>query len=323
MRVLVTGGAGYIGSVTVAALLDRGHEVAVYDNLEKGHRGAVAHGARLIVGDLADGTCLEQALREHRAEAVIHFAAYSLVGESMERPADYFLNNVSNSLTLLEAMRRAGAGRIVFSSSAAVYGSPRRVPIKEDEPTEPINPYGESKLYIERILHRYQRAYGMECVSLRYFNAAGASPDCGEDHSPETHLIPLVLRAAMGRAPSVKVFGSDYETPDGTCVRDYVDVRDLAAAHILALGCRGERIYNLGDGRGFSVREVVEAARRVTGREIAEETGPRRPGDPAVLVAGADLIRTELGWEPRRTGLDEIIGSAWEWMLKNPEGYRG
>ncbi|MEI6633307.1 MAG: UDP-glucose 4-epimerase GalE [Chlamydiota bacterium] len=321
MRVLVTGGAGYIGSVTVAALLESGHEVAVYDSLVKGHRGAVAPGARLVVGDLADGGNIEKALRAHRAEAVIHFAAYSLVGESVEQPARYFLNNVSNSLTLLEAMRAAGAGRIVFSSSAAVYGSPRRMPISEDDPAEPINPYGESKLYVEKMLHRYHCAYGAECVSLRYFNAAGASRDYGEDHDPETHLIPMVLRVASGKIKGVRVFGGDYETPDGTCVRDYVDVRDLAAAHILALGCRGEHTYNLGDGRGFSVREVVEAARRVTGREIAEEMGPRRPGDPAVLIAGADRIRGELGWEPRRTGLDEIIGSAWEWMRRYPEGY--
>ena len=322
MRVLVTGGAGYIGSVTVAALLEGGHEVAVYDSLEKGHRRAVATGARLVVGDLADPAALDLALREHRAEAVIHFAAYSLVGESMRNPAGYFLNNVSNSLVLLEAIRRAGTGRIVFSSSAAVYGSPRRVPIPEDEPTEPINPYGESKLYVERMLHRYHCAYGMECVSLRYFNAAGATREHGEDHDPETHLIPLVLRAAMGRATSVKVFGEDYGTPDGTCVRDYVDVRDLASAHVLALGCRGERTYNLGDGRGFSVREVVEAARRVTGRAIPEEAAPRRPGDPAVLIASPDKIRRELGWKPRRTSLEEIVGGAWEWMQRNPEGYK-
>lgn len=322
MRVLVTGGAGYIGSVTVAALLDRGHEVAVYDSLEKGHRDAVAQGARLVVGDLADGAKIAGALREHRAEAVIHFAAYSLVGESMERPADYFRNNVSNSLALLEAVRASGAGRVVFSSSAAVYGSPRRMPIAEDDPAEPINPYGESKLYVERILHRFHQAYGMACVSLRYFNAAGASGEFGEDHDPETHLIPLILAVAAGRAKSVRVFGDDYKTPDGTCVRDYVDVRDLAEAHILALGCAGERTYNLGDGRGFSVREVVEAARRVTGREIVEEKAPRRAGDPAVLIAGAERIRAELGWTPRRTGLDEIIGSAWEWMQRHPEGYR-
>lgn len=323
MRVLVTGGAGYIGSVTVAALLESGHDVAVYDSLEKGHRAAVAPGARLTVGGLADGEAVLKALRAHRAEAVIHFAAYSLVGESMGRPADYFLNNVSNSLTLLEAMRAAGTGRIVFSSSAAVYGSPRRIPISEDDPAVPINPYGESKLYVERILHRYHLAYGLECVSLRYFNAAGAHRDFGEDHDPETHLIPLVLKAAAGKAAGVKIFGDDYDTPDGTCVRDYVDVRDLAEAHILALACAGERTYNLGDGRGFSVREVVEAARRVTGRAIAEEAAPRRPGDPAVLIAGADRIRRELGWVPRRTGLDEIIGSAWEWMRRNPDGYRG
>ncbi|HOE27538.1 MAG: UDP-glucose 4-epimerase GalE [Candidatus Aureabacteria bacterium] len=322
MRVLVTGGAGYIGSVTVAALLEGGHEVLVFDSLEHGHRGAVAPGARLVVGDLADGGAIEKALRTHRAEAVVHFAAYSLVGESVAQPARYFLNNVSNGLVLLEAMRRTGVGRIVFSSSAAVYGSPRRIPIAEDDPAEPINPYGESKLFLERVLGRYHRAYGLECVSLRYFNAAGATPACGEDHDPETHLIPSVLRAALGKAPAVKLFGTDYETPDGTCVRDYVDVGDLADAHVLALNCRGERTYNLGDGRGFSVREVLDAARRVTGLPIPEEAAPRRPGDPAVLIAGAERIRRELGWTPRRTGLDEIIGGAWEWMRRNPEGYR-
>jgi UDP-glucose 4-epimerase len=321
MRVLVTGGAGYIGSVTVAELLDHGHEVVVFDSLEKGYREAVPPGALLVVGDLANRQSVEDALRENGSEAVIHFAAYSLVGESMEQPAKYFLNNVRNGLNLLEAMRTAGTDRIVFSSTAAVYGSPERVPIREEEPTEPINPYGESKLYFEQILHRFHQAYGMECVSLRYFNAAGATDELGEDHEPETHLIPLVLKAAFGRTGDVKVFGEDYETEDGTCVRDYIHVSDLAEAHILALGCRGERVYNLGDGRGFSVRQVIETARRVTGNPIRTISAPRRPGDPPVLIAGAEKIRRELGWAPRRTSLEEIIESAWRWMLRKPEGY--
>jgi UDP-glucose 4-epimerase len=322
MRVLVTGGAGYIGSVTIAELLARGHDVTVYDNLEKGHRDAVPPGARLIADDLARGAHIEKTLRKFKIEAVIHFAGYSLVGESVEHPARYFINNICNGLNLLEAMREAGTGRIVFSSSAAVYGTPERVPIGEDQPARPINPYGESKLYFEKILHRYHCAYGMDCVSLRYFNAAGASEAHGEDHDPETHLIPSVLKVALGQAERVKVFGSDYATGDGTCVRDYIHVSDLAEAHVIALGCRGEYVYNLGDGKGYSVREVIETARRVTGRTIREDMAPRRPGDPAVLIAGPEKIQRELGWAPRRVRLEEIIESAWRWMQKHPEGYK-
>jgi UDP-glucose 4-epimerase len=322
MRVLVTGGAGYIGSVTVAELLARGHDVTVYDNLEKGHRNAVPPGARLIADDLARRERVEKALAKFKIEAVIHFAGYSLVGESVEQPAKYFINNICNGLNLLEAMRTAGTGRIVFSSSAAVYGTPERVPIGEDEPARPINPYGESKLYFEKMLHRYHCAYGMDCVSLRYFNAAGASEAHGEDHEPETHLIPAVLKVALGQAERVKVFGSDYATGDGTCVRDYIHVSDLADAHVIALGCRGERVYNLGDGNGYSVREVIETARRVTGKAIREDMAPRRPGDPAVLIASPEKIRRELGWAPRRVRLEEIIESAWRWMMKHPEGYQ-
>lgn len=321
MRVLVTGGAGYIGSVTSAELIARGHDVVVYDNLEKGHRDAVPPGARLVVDDLAREEGIEKALRGFEIEAVIHFAAYSLVGESVEHPERYFVNNVGNGLKLLQAMRRAGTGRIVFSSSAAVYGTPGRVPIVEEQTASPINPYGESKLYFENILERYHRAYGMDCVSLRYFNAAGASDKFGEDHVPETHLIPSVLKVALGQAESVKVFGSDYATPDGTCVRDYIHVSDLAEAHAVALACRGARVYNLGDGKGYSVREVIETARRVTGRAIREETAPRRPGDPAVLIASPERIKRELGWAPRRVMLDEIIESAWRWMQERPGGY--
>lgn len=322
MKILVTGGAGYIGSVTVALLLAKGHEVIVYDSLEKGHRGAVAPGARLVTGDLSDREAVERVLTGNGIEAVIHFAAYSLVGESIRRPGDYFVNNISNGLVLLEAMRAAGTGRIIFSSSAAVYGSPRSGLIDETHPTSPINPYGESKLFFEKVLHRFRRAYGLDYVSLRYFNAAGASPDFGEDHCPETHLIPLVLGAALAEGGSVKVFGDDYETDDGSCVRDYIHVEDLAEAHILALGRDGGQIYNLGNGRGFSVKQVIESAGRITGKRIEAEQAPRREGDPAVLVASSDRIRAELGWKPRFPGLEEIIGSAWEWMRNNPEGYK-
>lgn len=322
MRVLVTGGAGYIGSITVAELLARGHDVCVYDSLEKGHRDAVPAGASLVVEDLAGEESVEKALKAFKAEAVIHFAGYSLVGESVEHPEKYFTNNVVNGLNLLRAMRRAGTGRIVFSSSAAVYGTPERVPIGEDHPARPINPYGESKLYFENILNRYHHAYGLDYVSLRYFNAAGASEEYGEDHEPETHLIPSVLKAALGQAGSVRVFGNDYATHDGTCVRDYIHVSDLAEAHVIALACSGARVYNLGDGKGYSVREVIEAARGVTGRAIREEAAPRRAGDPAVLIASPEKIKRELGWAPRRIRLDEIIESAWKWMGKNPKGYR-
>lgn len=321
MNVLVTGGAGYIGSVTVESLLDHGHEAVVFDSLEEGHRGAVARGAKLVVGDLADAACIECALRENRIDAVIHFAAYSLVGESVEQPARYFRNNIANGLNLLEAMRSCSTRKIVFSSSAAVYGAPSRLPIPEDEPAAPINPYGESKLYFERILSDFNRAYGMDCVSLRYFNAAGATESFGEHHEPETHLIPRVLMAALGLTAGVRIFGDDYPTPDGTCVRDYIHVEDLARAHILALGCTGESVYNLGDERGFSVKEVIEAAREVTGAKINVEAAARRPGDPPVLIASSEKIRMELGWVPRLQGIHEIIESAWRWMKRHPGGY--
>ena len=321
MKILVTGGAGYIGSVTAAALVGKGHEVTVYDSLEKGHRDAVPDGARLVVGDLADGGNLERALSDNEIEAVMHFAAYSLVGESMRNPALYFINNISKGLILLESMRKTAIKKIVFSSSAAVYGLPESTPIPEGHPARPINPYGETKLCYEGILHRYHYAYGLEYVSLRYFNAAGATRELGEDHRPETHLIPHVLKAALGQEGSVRIFGEDYDTEDGTCVRDYIHVEDLAEAHILALACGGERIYNLGNGRGFSVRKVIEVAGKVTGNEIRAVGAPRRPGDPPVLVAGSEKIRRELGWEPRRPEIEEIIASSWRWMREHPEGY--
>ena len=324
MRVLVTGGAGYIGSVVTEELIAGGHEAVVYDDLSKGHRGAVAPGAAFVRGDLADGETLRRALSEHAAEAVIHMAASSLVGESVTDPAKYYRNNVAAGLSLLEAMRACGVTRLVFSSTAAVYGEPEKQPIEETDAVAPTNPYGETKLAFERALAWYERAYGLRYASLRYFNAAGATRRCGEAHDPETHLIPIILQAAAGRRPHVEVYGEDYPTRDGTCVRDYIHVVDLALAHVLALGILGERsaVYNLGcGGDGYTVRQVIEAAREVTGREITARVGPRRPGDPAVLVASSDRIRRELGWEPRHQQLHAIIGSAWDWMQAHPNGY--
>ncbi len=319
MRVLVTGGAGYIGSVVAAELVRDGHEVVVYDNLAKGHREAVPPGARLVQGDLADRALLERSLAG--VEAVVHMAAWSLVGESATEPAKYYANNVVAGLVLLDAMRAAGAGSIVFSSTAAVYGEPEKQPIEESDPTRPTNPYGQTKLAFEEALAWYASAYGLRSVSLRYFNAAGATETLGERHDPETHLVPLVLQAAAGQIAELTVFGDDYPTPDGTCIRDYIHVVDLARAHVLALealvaGKVTCTRYNLGcGGDGYSVRQVIEVARRVTGRAIPVRVGPRRPGDPARLVASSGRIRSELGWQPRHQALDEIVGSAWHWMM--------
>lgn len=324
MRVLVTGGAGYIGSVVTEELLRDGHEAVVYDNLSKGHRASVGQGAEFIHADLLDGERLTRTLREAGIEAVIHMAASSLVGESVTEPAKYYRNNIVAGLTLLDAMREAGVRRIVFSSTAAVYGEPAKQPIEETDPTRPTNTYGETKRAFEHALHWYEQAYGIRYASLRYFNAAGASPDCGESHDPETHLIPIILQTAAGTRDHVEIYGEDYETRDGTCLRDYIHVVDLARAHILALGILDERssIYNLGcGGDGYTVREVIEAARRVTGQRIPVRVGPRRPGDPARLVASSDKIRRELGWTPERQDLLTIIDSAWAWMQKNPRGY--
>jgi len=324
MRVLVTGGAGYIGSVVAEELIADGHEVVVYDNLAKGHRGAVVEGAAFVEGDLLDAEALRRALAEGATEAVIHMAAHSLVGESVAEPAKYYRNNLTAGLALLDAMRASGVGRLVFSSTAAVYGEPEKQPIEESDPTNPTNPYGETKLAFERALGWYERAHGLRYCSLRYFNAAGATERCGEVHDPETHLIPIVLQAAAGRRTHVEVYGDDYPTRDGTCVRDYIHVVDLARAHVLALGILGERsaVYNLGcGGDGYTVREVIDAARSVTGRDIAVRAAPRRPGDPAVLVASSKRIRRDLGWEPRFQDLNLIIRSAWEWMQTHPEGY--
>ena len=321
MRILVTGGAGYVGSVVIEELLATGHEVVAYDSLTKGHRDAVVPPARLVEGDILDTARLTATLSAERIAAVVHMAADSLVGESMTDPARYYRTNVGGGLSLLESMRAAGVGALVFSSTAAVYGSPDKQPIEEDDPLQPTNPYGETKLAFERALRWYDEAHHIRAVALRYFNAAGATEHNGERHSPETHLIPLVLGAIAGTHPPVTVFGEDYPTPDGTCIRDYVHVADLARAHVLALGAldRGgaTRVYNLGcGGAGASVREVIDIASRVTGRKVPVRYGPRRPGDPAVLVAGSARIRSELGWAPRQASLHEIVESAWRWMQR-------
>jgi UDP-glucose 4-epimerase len=317
MRVLVTGGAGYIGSVVTEELVKDGHEVVVYDNLSKGHRGAVVDGADFVEGDLLEADKLRQALKYKRTDAVIHMAASSLVGESVENPAKYYHNNVVAGLVLLDAMRDCSVSRIVFSSTAATYGEPESQPIFESAPTNPTNTYGETKLAFERAMHWYERAHGLRYASLRYFNAAGASEKCGEDHDPETHIIPITLQAATGKRTHVEIFGDDYPTPDGTCIRDYIHVIDLARAHILALDVLSERsaIYNLGcGGAGYSVRDVIETARRVTGKEIPVRMGRRRAGDPAVLIASSDKIKRELGWQPQFQDLGLIIESAWKWV---------
>jgi len=317
MKVLVTGGAGYIGSVVSEQLVIDGHEVVVYDNLSKGHRDAVVAGARFVEGDLLDAEKLRQTLNDNQIEAVIHMAAFSLVGESVEKPAKYYHNNVVAGLVLLDTMRECGVKRIVFSSTAAVYGEPETQPIFESAPTNPTNPYGETKLTFEKAMHWYEQAYGLRYASLRYFNAAGASEKCGEDHDPETHIIPITLQVATGKRPQVEIYGDDYPTTDGTCIRDYIHVIDLARAHILALDVLNERsaIYNLGcGGDGYSVRDVIDTARRVTGKEIPVRMGPRRAGDPAVLIAGSDKIKSELGWQPQFQDLGLIIESAWRWL---------
>ncbi|MCG3162286.1 MAG: UDP-glucose 4-epimerase [Acidobacteria bacterium] len=323
MKVLVTGGAGYIGSVVVEQLIKHGHEAVVYDNLSKGHAAAVAPEAAFIRADLMNRDALVRALDQRKIEAVIHMAASSLVGESVQNPHLYFNNNVGAGLALLDAMLTVGVKKIVFSSTAAVYGSPETMPITEDAPQNPTNPYGESKLAFERMLRWYDAAYQLRYASLRYFNAAGASERFGEDHHPETHLIPNVLRVAATGSGHVDIFGENYNTPDGTCVRDYIHVIDLADAHALALNVLEKRseIFNLGYGSGYSVAEVVEMARQVTKRWISTEAAPRRAGDPPVLIASPDKIMRDLGWNPRHSELDQIIESAWRWSLAHPNGY--
>jgi UDP-glucose 4-epimerase len=317
MNILVTGGAGYIGSVVAEDLLRSGHDVVVYDNLSKGHREAVDPRSTFVKGELGDGDALDAVFLGREIDAVVHMAASSLVGESVQFPEKYFENNVAAGIVLLDAMGRAGVRKLVFSSTAAVYGEPERQPIVETDRLQPTNPYGESKLAFESELQRRSEAGELNYASLRYFNAAGASKRCGELHDPETHLIPLVLQAAMGLIPHIDIFGDDYPTRDGTCVRDYIHVIDLARAHVLALSILGQRseIYNLGcGGGGYTVREVIDAVREVTGRNIAEKLAARRPGDPAVLIASSEKIRRELGWEPEFQDLRVIIESAWAWL---------
>ena len=324
MRVLVTGGAGYIGSVVVEELLRDGHEVVVYDNLAKGHRESVPADIRFIEEDLLRTHPLAEALRVNEVEAVIHMAADSLVGESVQKPQKYYRTNVTGGLSLLEAMKQSDVKRLVFSSTAAVYGEPEKQPIEENDATNPTNPYGETKLAFEQALRWYEQAHGIRYASLRYFNAAGATERCGEWHDPETHLIPLVLQVAIGQRPHLDIYGDDYPTRDGTCLRDYVHVVDLARAHILALGILDERsaIYNLGcGGEGYTVRDVINVAMKVTGREIPTRIVARRAGDPPVLIASSSRIKSELGWSPMFQDLLKIVESAWQWLQAHPHGY--
>jgi UDP-glucose 4-epimerase len=321
MKIFVTGGAGYIGSICVEQLLNAGHQVVVFDNLTEGHRLAVDERATLVEGDLREPASIGKAIADAAPDAVMHFAANALVGESMVNPSKYFVNNVYGGVNLLDAMIAAGVKRFVFSSTCATFGPPERLPMDESLPQKPINPYGESKLLFEKILRWYDEIHGLRFVALRYFNAAGASEKFGEDHCIETHLIPNVLKVALGQKENVEIYGTDYETPDGTCVRDYIHIIDLAAAHILALDAPQSAFYNLGTGGGNSVAEVIECCRRVTGHQIPVVEKPRRPGDPPRLIAGSGKIQGELGWKPRYQSLDAIIESAWAWHQRNPQGY--
>ena len=326
MKVLVTGGAGYIGSVATAELIAAGHDVVVVDNLYQGHRDAVHADAQFIQGDLLDAETCTQLFATHKGiDAVMHFASYTLVGESMQHPAKYLRDNTVAGVNLIDAAAKAGVGRIIVSSTANLFDEPESMPIEPENKIVPGSPYGESKYILERTLHWYERIYGIKYACLRYFNAAGGTPNRGEDHTPEMHLIPVVLQVALGQRESITLFGGDYPTRDGTCVRDYVHIVDLASAHILALDGivrLGSRKYNLGNGDGFTNLEVVEAARRITGHAIPCTIGARRPGDPAVLIASAAKICAELGWQPQYPHIDQIIGSAWEWHRTHPQGYR-
>ena len=321
MKILVVGGAGYIGSICAELLLNEGHEVAVFDNLTEGHRRAVDPRATFIEGDLSERHEIESALTRVTPDAVMHFAANALVGESMENPSKYFRNNVAHGLNLLDAMVATGVERLVFSSTCATFGPPERVPIDETLPQRPINPYGESKLIFEKILRWYDQIHGLKFVALRYFNAAGASERFGEDHRIETHLIPNILKVALGQKEQVEIYGTDYETPDGTCIRDYIHILDLSRAHILALRAPKSEFYNLGTGGGSSVREVIETCRKITGHKIPVGEKPRRPGDPPRLIAASEKIKAEIGWSPKFGNLDAIIESAWKWHQKFPRGY--
>ena len=323
-QILVTGGAGYIGSVVADLLVRQGHRVTILDNLSHGHAQAVPPGAELFGIELSHRASLEALFARCQFDAVIHFAALIEAGESMRAPELYFRNNTASTLTLFESMLAHNVKKLVFSSTAALYGDPERTPVEEDAPLQPTNAYGESKLLVERMLGWFHRVHGFRYASLRYFNVAGAWDGRGEDHRPETHLIPRVLKVALGKQESISIFGDDYPTPDGTCIRDYIHIYDLAQAHLLALDALDRRdplIYNLGNGKGFSVREVIETARRVTGHPVPAEIQPRRPGDPAVLVASSAKIHRELNWTPKFATLDSIVASAWEWHKAHPEGY--
>ena len=324
MNLLVVGGAGYIGSVVAAELIGAGHSVTVFDNMSRGHIEAVPAAARLITGDLEDRAALDRLFAAVSFDAVLQFAALIEAGESMKVPERYFRNNTANTLNLLEAMLSHGVGRLVFSSTAALYGNPVRVPIEEDDELAPTNAYGESKLLVEKMLAWFHQCRGLRYASLRYFNAAGATGERGENHQPESHLIPRILQVALGQSERVSIFGTDYPTPDGTCVRDYIHILDLASAHLAALDALASRdrlVYNLGNGTGFSIREVIEVVRRVTGHPIPAVESARRPGDPAILVASSSRIQRELGWRPEHAGLETIIASAWEWHQRHPHGY--
>lgn len=326
MKILVVGGAGYIGSVTAQNIMAAGHDVVVLDNLSRGHRESVLPRAEFVEGDLGDAGVVSEIFKKQKIDAVMHFAALSLVGESCERPADYYTNNVVKGLSLLNCMREHGVNRFIFSSTAAVFGDPPESPILENFPLVPTNPYGDSKLAFEKALRWYSEAYGLKYVALRYFNAAGADGELGEDHAPETHIIPVVLQVAAGKRECVTIFGGDYKTPDGTAVRDYIHVKDLASAHVLAVeylvaggACD---VFNLGNGTGYSVKEIVEAARRVTAHPIPVKVGARRAGDPPILVASSEKAKRVLNWKPQHAAIDNIIGDAWVWHQKHPHGYK-
>ena len=321
MNVFVTGGAGYIGSIYVEEALNAGHQVTVCDNLTEGHRSAIDPRATFLQADLADEPAVVEALKRSKTEVIVHFAANALVGESMQNPGKYFGNNVGSGVKLLNAAVAAGVRKFVFSSTCATYGFPDKVPITEDTPQRPINPYGESKLMFEKILLWYQQIHGLEFVAFRYFNAAGASGRYGEHHRIETHLIPNVLKVALGQSTHCEIFGTDYPTPDGTCVRDYIHIVDLAQAHILAMAPGSRGFYNLGNGDGYSVREVIQMCEKVSGKSIKTLEKPRRPGDPPRLVAAADKAKKELGWNPKFPKLEQIVRTAWDWHVKNPKGY--
>jgi UDP-glucose 4-epimerase len=319
MKIMVTGGAGYIGGTVSRVLMKAGHSVTIYDNLCHSKRSALPVDARFVEGDIADRPLLEKTLNEGKFDGIMHFAALIEAGESMQKPQIYFRNNTAGTLTLLEAMTATGHNRLVFSSTAACYGEPDKTPITEDAKLQPTNAYGESKLLVEQMLRWFHQIHGLRYASLRYFNVAGAIEGYGESHEPESHLIPLVLDAALGRRANIKIFGTDYPTQDGTCIRDYIHVKDLTDAHLLALSALekdGRLIYNIGNGQGFTVREVIESVQRVTGKQIPVEEQPRRPGDPAVLVASSEKIKRELGWSPKFPDLDSIVATAWEWHQK-------